>query len=91
MRILKPLVAALAVTAIAGPALAEAKIYPYHSKHNYCPAGLQPITISGVICCGTPNQSITYQQALRHPVKKKRHVHKVRHVNNCPEGTKGCF
>lgn len=92
MRILKPLVAALAVTAMAGPALAEAKIYPYHAKHNYCPQGLQPITISGVICCGTPNQSQSYKQVMQHPVPKKKHyVHKARRAYNCPEGQKGCY
>lgn len=93
MRILKPLVAALAMTAIAGPALAEAKLYPYHSKHNYCPQGLQPISMGGVICCGTPNQSMSYKQMMAHPVakKKKHYVHKVRRVENCPEGVKGCF
>jgi len=92
MRILKPLVAALAVTAIAGPALAEAKIYPYHSKENYCPYGLQPITISGVICCGAPNQSQSYKQVMQHPAPKKKHsVHKARRSHNCAEGQKGCF
>ncbi|KIC51404.1 hypothetical protein RA29_02195 [Tateyamaria sp. ANG-S1] len=74
-----------------GAALADShsgpKIYPYHSQHNYCPAGLQPVTMDGVICCGRPNQHITYQQALAHPVKKR-----VRHVrqSSCPVGTKGC-
>ena len=29
----------------------DAKIYPYHGE-NFCPAGYQPITISGVVCCG---------------------------------------
>ncbi|APX11023.1 hypothetical protein [Tateyamaria omphalii] len=63
------------------------KIYAYHSQHNYCPAGLQPVTMDGVICCGVPNQHITYQRALAHPVKKR-----VRHVRqtSCPVGTKGC-
>lgn len=73
---------------------AEAKIYPYHGA-NYCPAGLQPITISGVICCGTPNQHMSYQQAMAHPVAKKKHRHVVkRHVRSarptCQPGTKGC-
>lgn len=93
MRIFTPLAAAVLSTAIAAPALADGpKVYPYPSKENYCPAGLQPITISGVICCGTPNQSMTYQQVMAHPVaKKKRHVHKVRHVDTCREGVKGCY
>lgn len=66
------------------------KVYAYHSQHNFCPAGLQPVTIDGTICCGTPNQGISYQQALAHPVKKRiRHVRKVRQ-SSCPVGTKGC-
>ena len=80
--------------AISAPiqASAEAKIYPYHGA-NYCPAGLQPVTISGVICCGKPNQHINYSQALAHPVKK-RHQRKHRSAHSatahCPAGTKGC-
>lgn len=71
---------------------AEAKIYPYHAA-NYCPAGLQPVTIGGVICCGQPNQHMTYSQMNAHPVAKKQH--KVRHVvrsarPTCQPGTKGC-
>ncbi len=73
-------------------AKADAKLYPYPAKANYCPAGLQPITISGVICCGVPNQSISYQQALAHPAgrhyKAKRAYRAAR--ANCPVGTKGC-
>ncbi len=72
---------------------AEAKIYPYHAA-NYCPAGYQPIVISGVICCGQPNQHISYSQMMAHPVAKKKR-HKVRHVvrsarPTCQPGTKGC-
>ncbi|MEP5729122.1 MAG: hypothetical protein ABJL67_07080 [Sulfitobacter sp.] len=73
---------------------AEAKIYPYHGA-NYCPAGFQPIVISGVICCGVPNQHMSYSQALAHPMPKKK-VHKVRHKVRsarvtCEPGTKGCI
>jgi hypothetical protein len=73
---------------------ADAKIYPYPTSANYCPAGLQPITIAGVICCGTPNQHITYQQAKAHPVQRHKKV--LRHStpravsNDCPIGVKGC-
>ena len=72
---------------------AEATVYPYPSSANYCPAGLQPITISGVICCGTPNTHMTYQQVMAHPAPKK---HKVRHYApkrasyECAIGEKGC-
>ncbi len=72
---------------------AEAKLYPYHASANYCPAGLQPITISGVICCGVPNQHITYEQVKAHPVKRHNAVkkHYVRSARaHCPIGSKGC-
>ena len=68
---------------------AQAKIYPYHSKENFCPAGLQPVTMDGTICCGTPNQNMSYQSVKAHGAAKKRHVHKVKAVD-CPIGTKGC-
>ncbi len=72
---------------------AEAKIYPYHGA-NYCPAGYQPIVISGVICCGQPNQHMSYQQVMAHPVAKKKHRVKKHHVRSarpsCQPGTKGC-
>ncbi len=80
-------------TLVPGQVAAEAKLYPYQAGANYCPAGLQPVTISGVICCGTPNQSISYQQAKAHPVKRH-HVVKRHYVRSakahCPVGTKGC-
>lgn len=72
-------------------AAADAKIYPYHSA-NYCPAGLQPVTISGVICCGTPNQHISYAQAKAHPVKRHRVAkqHTRSATAHCKAGHKGC-
>lgn len=94
MRFISSFAVALTMAGIAAPALADApKIYPVHSKHNYCPAGLQPITISGVICCGTPNQDMSYTQVMAHPVQKARHHHtpRQRHVDTCREGEKGCF
>lgn len=77
-----------------GQAAADAKIYPYAASANYCPAGLQPITISGVICCGVPNQHVSYQSMMTHPVRKH-YVKKVHHRPrsaraHCPAGTKGC-
>ncbi|WP_299615366.1 hypothetical protein [uncultured Tateyamaria sp.] len=62
------------------------KIYAYHSQHNFCPTGLQPVSMDGTICCGRPNQDISYQQALAHAAAKKRHARRV----SCPVGTKGC-
>ncbi|MBT0956067.1 hypothetical protein IV417_01595 [Alphaproteobacteria bacterium KMM 3653] len=67
-------------TLAAAPAFAEAKIYPYHGE-NYCPAGLQPITISGVICCGTPNQTVSYASMKQTPVRKKVHKHVKRYTH----------
>jgi len=71
-------------------------VYPYASSANYCPAGLQPVTTNGIICCGKPTANQSYQAAMRHPVTK---VRKVRHVVKtiqrarivCPVGEKGCY
>ena len=64
----------------AATAQAEPRIYAYHAE-NFCPAGLQPITIDGVICCGTPNQSTSYQSMKQTPVvKRKKHVKRHSHV-----------
>lgn len=30
------------------------RIHAYQAE-NLCPAGLQPVTLGGVICCGVPN------------------------------------
>jgi len=83
-------------------AQAEVKIYPYASSQNYCPAGLQPVSINGVICCGTPNTHTSYQSAMSHPAvhkKPRRVTHKVQRTvrhkprparAHCAIGTKGC-
>jgi hypothetical protein len=69
---------------------AGTKIYPHHGE-NFCPAGYQPVTISGVICCGVPNQNMSYQQAKMTPAPR---VHKVKRKvyrqPDCEVGTKGC-
>lgn len=89
------LIAALGLmTGAPQSATAQTKIYPYKTHENYCPAGLQPVSINGVICCGRPNQHISYQSAMAHPVAKKKH-HRVTHKphrarNQCEVGTKGC-
>lgn len=81
----------------AAPALAgEAKVFPYASSANYCAAGLQPVTINGVICCGTPNQSVSYQSMKAHPVvRKARAPRRVATAPTsrivCPVGEKGCY
>lgn len=73
-----------------GHSNAGPRVYAYDGGANYCPEGLQPVTISGVICCGTPNQKVSYQQMLAHPRAKKRHVRVKAHRSDCPVGTKGC-
>lgn len=85
---------AAAVSSWSLPAQAQPKVYAVPSKVNYCPAGLQPITIDGVICCGTPNQTMSYNQMKAHPVARKK-VHRAKTVRRvaqtyCPEGMKGC-
>ena len=92
------LIAALGLMTVAPQtATAETKIYPYKTHENYCPTGLQPVSINGVICCGKSNQHISYQSAMAHPVaKKKRHVtHRATHKpqrarSHSQVGTKGC-
>lgn len=72
----------------------ELTIYPYASKHNYCPAGLQPVSVGGNISCGKPNTHVSYQSAKAHHVARRshhatyHHKHHARH--NCAVGTKGC-
>ena len=51
----------------------------YPASANYCPQGLQPVTLGGVICCGTPNA--TYSQAPERSYSP---------APSCPAGTKGC-
>ena len=87
----KSLIGAAVAAFWALPAAAEMPIYAYGTKANQCPAGLRPVVVGGVICCGTPNQSMTYQQANAHPVRKTVRK-KVRRVAStyCPEGMTGC-
>lgn len=82
-------------TMFAAPASAgELRLYPYESRENHCAAGLRPISFNGVISCGAPSVSISYQQAKTHAVAK-RHIRHTRTRNvsrssNCAIGTKGC-
>ena len=78
----------------AAPAMAQQPaIYSYpQATANYCPAGLQPIVMGGVICCGTPNRG-SYSDMMRHPApvrKVKKHYTPRHYVDNCPAGVKGC-
>ena len=87
----------LAMGATSALADSGPRIYKYSSSANYCPSGLQPITLNGVICCGTPNQSVSYQQAKAHPVTRTKRVRqrvRVRKASSrivCPVGEKGCY
>ncbi|MDQ7071874.1 MAG: hypothetical protein Q9M48_14280 [Rhodobacterales bacterium] len=81
------------VVAGATPALAgasEVTIFPYATAENFCPTGLQPITISGVICCGKPNTNTSYQQMIGQSTRQAwvRTASTRRTV--CPVGEKGC-
>ncbi|MGH1452072.1 MAG: hypothetical protein ACRBBV_02785 [Paracoccaceae bacterium] len=95
MSLKSALYAGIGLMALAAPALADQpRVYSYAASANHCPAGLQPITLNGVICCGTPNQSMSYQQAKVHPVARKkvvrkRVIHRARVI--CPVGEKGCY
>ena len=95
MRILPSILTAAALVTASAPAIADSmKYYPYHG-HNFCPAGLQPISMGGVICCGTPNTHVTYREMMRHPVRS--HSQPVAFLDKgqvrspvCQEGQKGC-
>lgn len=93
MSITKSIVAGAALALIGSAGLADGpKVYPYASSENYCPDGLQPVSISGVICCGTPNTKQSYQSAMAHTSgKKKMRRHKARSIDTCAEGVKGCY
>jgi hypothetical protein len=57
-------------------------VHPYSGGANHCPAGLQPITMGGVICCGTPTTSEPY---INRAGGKRRG-----YSMSCPAGQKGC-
>ncbi|MFY0681308.1 MAG: hypothetical protein JXR13_12090 [Thalassovita sp.] len=86
----------LSVLCLAGfmpvAAQAEPKIYAYSGADNYCQPGMQPVSINGIICCGVPNQGISYQQAMAHPAGRPRtRVVQASSSTFCPEGEKGCY
>lgn len=96
MSFTKSIAMAIAVS-IAGPAAfaGEVQIYPYGSKENFCPSGLQPISLNGVICCGKPTTQQSYQSVMVHPVsqrvQKVRRTQPARQTSTCQEGEKGCY
>ena len=81
--------AALAVAVLGTPVLAGGpRVYAYEGVANYCPAGLQPVSINGAICCGDPNQAQSYQQAQRHAATRIRSARAG--YGACQPGQKGC-
>lgn len=89
MRLSVKTIMAIAAIGAASPVLAQGPgVFAYESHANFCPTGLQPVSINGVVCCGTPNREQSYQKALRHPVAS--HVRSARAHQSCPAGVKGC-
>lgn len=89
MRITASLAAAALAAFTALPAAADGpRLYPVPTNANFCPPGLQPITIDGSICCGRPNTNVTWYYMKKHPVQRA--VYTPRR-SSCPEGTKGCY
>lgn len=65
---IRPILTLTALT-LAAPALADGHmptLYTYPATANYCPAGLQPVVLGGVICCGQPTTHATWTDAMRH-------------------------
>lgn len=66
--------AAFVVPTLAGadsmsqPTSNEIAIWAYPTKVNYCPAGLQPVRVNGVVCCGKP----THTGYSEHRVRRHR-------------------
>lgn len=50
------------------PATDTVPVWAYPTKQNYCPAGLQPVVVGGVICCGVPTH-VGYR-SNNHPRRK---------------------
>jgi hypothetical protein len=91
----KVILGAAFVALMGAPAMAGDVMPTYaYGGANNCPTGLSPIVMGGVICCGTPNQNVSYSSMMAHPVAKKRVQKKraVRYVpsHTCVEGEKGC-
>ena len=87
MHITHTWIGAAALTIMTTLPAAAGNIYPVHTSHNFCPAGLQPVTMDGTICCGTPNQSVRYQSMMAQGSTK----HRPRaQQSDCPIGEKGC-
>lgn len=65
-------------------------VYPYPTKYNYCPDGLQPVLANGEISCGKPNVGTTYYNAPGGKTYKKKAVRRTHDPRAyAPEGIKG--
>ncbi|MCG7494418.1 hypothetical protein [Thalassobius sp. Cn5-15] len=87
-----------AMLALPMGAQAEPRVFAYEGVANHCPAGQQPVSMDGVICCGVPNQSVSYQAMMRHGATRsysraKPMVKSASYASDtiCPEGQKGCY
>jgi hypothetical protein len=75
---------------------APSPVYSYKAGANYCPTGLEPVSIAGEVSCGKPNQQMTHQQMLAHPASRTRYrkaKSKAYHTipqSVCGVGMKGC-
>jgi len=84
LRTMVKTVLSAAALIVAPTLLSAGNVYPYPTAVNYCPAGLQPVTANGVICCGVPNRNVSYAEAMRHPVKTKVHKARPAHPERIP-------
>ena len=41
-------------------------IWAYPTEANYCPPGLQPVVLGGVICCGVPTHTGYRPHVVQH-------------------------
>ena len=101
MRMTRLLAAAAALAVSGSAAMAWGDMYKGDGTHNpnsstlahsynapnYCPAGLQPVMMGGVICCGTPNAGPYVDHPGRvHKVSKPKYRAPAAHA---PVGEKG--
>ncbi|MCT4607755.1 MAG: hypothetical protein N4A70_00955 [Pelagimonas sp.] len=57
-----------------------------YGGENYCPAGLQPVYVGGMICCGTPNAGPYINRSGGHKKVKRK---MSRPAAYAPVGAKG--
>lgn len=48
------------------PASNQMAIWAYPTEANYCPPGLQPVVLGGVICCGVPTHTGYRSHVVQH-------------------------